>query len=182
LDTALPNNNFADLCSMSVLEFRLVLAQSTDAAQIAQLAAKIWQQHYPAIIGQKQVDYMLQLLYSEEALLKQIGEGQQFFIIDINGTAAGYISVSSKGNGNYFLHKFYIDQEHQAKGLGKAVFIETTMLFPDLVKWTLTVNRKNYKSINFYFRNGFVIESVADFDIGDGYFMEDFVMVWNRQG
>ncbi len=165
---------------MSVPEFKLVNAQSSDAALIAELAAKIWQQHYPAIIGQKQVDYMLHLLYSEEALRKQMGEGQAFFIIEIGSAAAGYLSVSNKGEGNYFLHKFYIDQEHQAKGLGKAVFAETTRLFSDLQKWTLTVNRKNYKSINFYFRNGFVIDSVADFDIGNGYFMEDFVMVWNR--
>ena len=42
----------------------------------------------------------------------------------------------------------------------------------------LTVNRQNYKSINFYFKNGFVIEKTADFDIGSGYFMNDFVMVY----
>jgi hypothetical protein len=27
---------------------------------------------------------------------------------------------------------------------------------------------------------GFVIERVADFDIGDGYFMNDFVMLYRR--
>jgi ribosomal protein S18 acetylase RimI-like enzyme len=41
----------------------------------------------------------------------------------------------------------------------------------------LQVNRQNYKAINFYFRNGFIIESIADFDIGDGYFMNDFIML-----
>ena len=40
----------------------------------------------------------------------------------------------------------------------------------------LTVNRQNFKSINFYFKNGFTIESVADFDIGNGYVMNDFIM------
>jgi hypothetical protein len=25
-----------------------------------------------------------------------------------------------------------------------------------------------------------VIERVADFDIGDGYFMNDFIMIWRR--
>ena len=44
----------------------------------------------------------------------------------------------------------------------------------------LQVNRMNYKAINFYFKHGFVIEKVADFDIGDGYFMNDFVMIWRR--
>ena len=40
------------------------------------------------------------------------------------------------------------------------------------------VNRMNYKAVNFYFKSGFTIEKVADFDIGDGYFMNDFVMIW----
>jgi ribosomal protein S18 acetylase RimI-like enzyme len=41
----------------------------------------------------------------------------------------------------------------------------------------LQVNRKNVKAINFYFKNGFVIEDAKDFDIGSGYFMKDFVMI-----
>jgi ribosomal protein S18 acetylase RimI-like enzyme len=41
---------------------------------------------------------------------------------------------------------------------------------------TLTVNRQNYKAINFYFKNGFTIDHIANFDIGKGYVMEDFVM------
>jgi RimJ/RimL family protein N-acetyltransferase len=48
-------------------------------------------------------------------------------------------------------------------------------------RMTLTVNRKNHKSINFYFKNGFRIEEVKDFDIGNGYKMEDFIMTWKRR-
>jgi ribosomal protein S18 acetylase RimI-like enzyme len=44
----------------------------------------------------------------------------------------------------------------------------------------LTVNRENYKAINFYFKLGFKIEKVADFDIGQGYVMNDFVMLWGK--
>lgn len=166
---------------MNNLHLRLVPATEQDARQIASLAAHIWQLHYPAIIGQQQVDYMLNLMYSEEALLKQMQEGQEFYLIYTGEIKAGYIAVSHKAEGSYFLHKFYIDPALQARGLGKAVFTEITALYPDLKQWTLTVNRKNYKSINFYFRLGFSISEVADFDIGDGYFMEDFVMVWTRK-
>jgi ribosomal protein S18 acetylase RimI-like enzyme len=41
----------------------------------------------------------------------------------------------------------------------------------------LQVNRQNYTAINFYFKLGFTIERVADFDIGHGFFMNDFVML-----
>jgi hypothetical protein len=34
----------------------------------------------------------------------------------------------------------------------------------------------NYKAINFYFKNGFVIESLLDLNIGEGFQMNDFVM------
>jgi hypothetical protein len=44
----------------------------------------------------------------------------------------------------------------------------------------LTVNRQNYKSINFYFKIGFRIEKCADFPIGNGFVMNDFVMVWRK--
>ncbi|MCA6364228.1 MAG: GNAT family N-acetyltransferase [Bacteroidetes bacterium] len=167
---------------MSPHEVRLIEATTHDASSIAKLAAHIWQQHYPQIIGQKQVDYMLSNMYSEPALLKQMQEGQLFYLIYAGEIKAGYIAVSQKEEGHYFLHKFYIDPSLQARGLGKAVFAATTALFPELKQWTLTVNRKNYKSVNFYFRLGFVIDKVADFDIGEGYFMEDFVMIWKSNG
>jgi ribosomal protein S18 acetylase RimI-like enzyme len=45
----------------------------------------------------------------------------------------------------------------------------------------LQVNRQNVVAINFYFKAGFVIEKSADFDIGDGYFMNDFIMYFTRK-
>ncbi|MBK7966419.1 MAG: hypothetical protein IPK10_14825 [Bacteroidetes bacterium] len=42
----------------------------------------------------------------------------------------------------------------------------------------MTVNRTNLKAINFYFKKGFTIEEVKDFDIGNNYFMNDFVMLY----
>ena len=44
----------------------------------------------------------------------------------------------------------------------------------------LTVNRKNFKAINFYFKQGFIIEEVKDFDIGNNYEMNDFIMLYKR--
>ena len=35
-----------------------------------------------------------------------------------------------------------------------------------------------FRIVNFYFKNGFVIEKAEDFDIGNNYFMNDFVMVY----
>ena len=40
----------------------------------------------------------------------------------------------------------------------------------------LAVNRLNIKSINFYFKVGFKIKSIENFDIDGKYEMNDFIM------
>lgn len=155
-------------------------AGHTDIPLIRQLAAKIWNQHYPGIISKAQIEYMLNLMYSSHSLEKQIAEGNRFFLISDKQVPAGYLSALEKENGKWFISKFYIDQDKAGKGIGKQAFALFLDLFnPREIK--LTVNRQNYKAINFYFRLGFVIEKVADFDIGNGYIMTDFVMVYRRQ-
>lgn len=160
--------------------FQLRIATSSDVDSISQLAERIWLKHYTAIIGTAQIDYMLNLFYSATALHEQIQEGQVFHLIYSEDHLIGYVAVSKKAEGDYFLNKFYIDQSHQGKGLGKAVFKAIISEYSQLKTLRLTVNRKNYTSINFYFRLGFLIEKVEDFDIGNGYLMEDFVMKWSR--
>ncbi len=153
-------------------------AENSDCRLIYDLALEIWNTHYVPIIGQQQVDYMLLTLYSENSLLKQMEEGQEFTLIFSDGVAIGYFSLSRKGNVS-FLHKFYIDSRQQSKGLGTEVMKEIISKSIGAFSIELTVNRKNFKTINFYFKNGFHIKSVEDFDIGEGYFMNDFVMEKN---
>lgn len=156
----------------------LTEATTADIKVIAALANTIWNQHYPAIIGQQQVDYMLNLMYSDASLRQQMEiKRHRFFIVQSNEKTVGFISVNKENPGEWFLNKFYIDQNIAAKGIGSRAFIELkNILTPK--KISLTVNRQNFKSINFYFKMGFKIERVANFDIGEGYVMNDFVMVW----
>lgn len=160
----------------------LIRANESELSQIADLAKQIWYDHYIKIIGREQVDYMLKKMYAIDALNQQIREGQEFYFIQFNNKHLGFVSISNKGDGQWFIHKLYIQSSEQNKGLGSMVMNElwSTLLNKDThTKLTikLTVNRQNYTSINFYFKHGFKIEEVADFDIGDGYFMNDFIMV-----
>jgi len=159
------------------MDIQLKKASPGDAALIAELAERIWLAHYVPIIGPAQVDYMLRLMYSPQALRQQMDEGHEFHVVLLDGRPAGYLSLSQKTPGEFFLHKFYIETAEQGKGFGAEVFRKVLQLYPGMRSMRLTVNRKNFKSINFYFKLGFRIEEVKDFDIGEGYFMEDFVMV-----
>ncbi len=161
------------------MQFTLIKATNKDYLVIQKLAIEIWNKHYVPIIGQEQVDYMLKKMYSVEAIDEQINtKSQNFYLIESEGAAIGFVSFTPITNGEFWLNKFYVLQQNQAKGFGTKVFKECLQLLGNPSKIKLTVNRQNYKSINFYFKNGFVIEEVADFNIGDGYYMNDFVMVW----
>jgi len=152
-------------------------ATENDAALIADLAANIWKKYYISIITMEQIEYMLHKMYSINSIVKQMNEGQKFTIVFDSKQAIGYISISTSDNENFFLHKFYVDTNEHRKGIGSSLFnhlLETDLKKAKTIE--LTVNRQNFKAINFYFKNGFYIKSVEDFDIGNGFFMNDFVM------
>lgn len=165
-----------DFCLVKV---QLISASSKDIPAIQSLANQIWQAHYPAIIGQQQVDYMLDMVYKKDSLEMQMLEGQKFYLILCDGNTCGFLSVIEKEPNHYFIHKFYIAVAEHGKGIGSMAFAELQKLYPNAHKYSLQVNRQNHKPINFYFKLGFIIEKVADFDIGNGYFMNDFVMVYS---
>lgn len=166
---------------LSPLISELTNAGTADLAAIAALAEKIWRIHYPPIIGEKQTDYMLKKMYSEASILADMQNGQQFAFIEEANERIGYLGWSYPAHGELFIHKFYIEPSSQNKGTGRRAFQKLLDKNPGVKTIRLTVNRKNYKSINFYFRLGFVIEEVKDFDIGNGFFMNDFVMVWRKE-
>ena len=161
----------------------LILTQASeqDFSAIEQLACLIWEKHYIPIIGDEQVRYMLHKMYRFDAIKKQAEEGQVFYLIHWNRELVGFVSLSSGNQRDFMLHKFYLLQDKQGKGMGTRIFkkICDELYQPETIR--LTVNRQNYKSINFYFKLGFVIEKTADFDIGAGYFMNDFVMLWQNK-
>ena len=70
-----------------------------------------------------------------------------------------------------------MDTDLQREGVGSQLFECVLSDIQAAETIELTVNRQNYKAINFYFKNGFKIKEVADFDIGNGYFMNDFIMI-----
>ena len=158
---------------------QLIEAKESDIPEIAALAKLIWNQHYPSIISQTQIDYMLNWMYSLDSLKEQMQiKKHEFYLIKTNNENIGFISINCEKENEWFLNKFYINQVKSTKGFGTNAFnLLIEKINPQ--KITLTVNRQNFKSINFYFKNGFIIERVADFDIGNGYVMDDFVMVWS---
>ena len=68
----------------------------SDAIIIQRLAESIWWKHYPSIIGEEQVRFMLHKMYNLETLENQISEEQNlYFILENDAQDLGFFSNES---------------------------------------------------------------------------------------
>ncbi|TAG94980.1 MAG: GNAT family N-acetyltransferase [Bacteroidetes bacterium] len=163
---------------MKDITFALATFENLEA--ISLLADKIWKNHYTSIISDAQIEYMLKKMYAQEALSAQMTtQNHIFYLAYLDKTLIGYASISTSDGKQYFLHKLYVDTNIHKKGIGTKFleFLENKYS-PETI--SLTVNRQNYKAINFYFKYGFTIQKVENFDIGNGFEMNDFIMIKNN--
>jgi diamine N-acetyltransferase len=149
----------------------------SDIPLIRDLTYKVWPQTYAAILSQEQIDYMLEMMYSEASLQKQFNDGCQFIIIYDEGEAAGFASYQEIKPAIYKLHKIYVLSSQQGKGTGRFMidYIASEIRQKGATALQLQVSRKN-KARNFYEKLDFTVIDEADFDIGNGYFMKDYIM------
>lgn len=154
-------------------------AEPSDIPIIQQLAQIIWLPTFANILSQLQIEYMLQWMYSEPSLSKQMQEGCIFFIAYEQNFPLGFASWQKLNHSEAKLHKLYVLPEMQGKKVGFALLQKAIALSQEngLQRLILNVNRYNQKAIDFYLRTGFKIEKEEDIHIGNGYFMNDYVMV-----
>ncbi len=152
-------------------------AEATDIPAIRRIAQATWPSAYGNIISEEQLNYMLGMMYSEQSLNEQMEKGHQFYIAELDGNSFGFASVSSEGDGNYKLNKLYVTPITQKTGAGKALLNEVIGYAKQngAAKLFLQVNRNN-NAKSFYEKNGFRIAREMDLDIGNGYFMNDYIM------
>ena len=147
---------------------------------IQDLAERAWKIAYASIISTEQMKYMLDLFYSEASLKKQMQDGHQFILAKDHNIPVGFASYSIKSPDEpdtYRLHKIYIDPQQQGKGIGKLLigFIINDISTYDAANLELNVNRHN-KALDFYQKIGFKIVKEEDINIGNGYFMNDYIL------
>lgn len=146
---------------------------------IGYLAQQIWPETYGEILPAEQLTYMLNLFYSPASLRRQmLDERHQFLIVEEGEEPIGFASWSGTEEAGIFkLHKIYVLPGRQGKGLGRGMleFIYDVIRPEGARKLRLNVNRFN-KARQFYERMGFAVTMEEDVPIGNGYFMNDYVM------
>lgn len=155
------------------------VSKDADIQIIEKLAFKIWNSHYVPIIGQHQVDYMLEKFQSFNAIRSQIKNGYDYFLISSNEKAIGYLClIPDTSLKKLMISKIYIDQSEKGGGFGTQLIDFTINRAKEQkmkIIW-LTVNKNNSNTIKWYQKLGFKITKEVVMDIGNGYIMDDFVM------
>ncbi|MEO6550329.1 MAG: GNAT family N-acetyltransferase [Ferruginibacter sp.] len=159
-----------------------IMKVGTESIPIIQSIVSItWPATYSEILSGPQITYMLDLIYSTASLQKQIEtDGHQFIVAKIEEMPVGFAAYSTKRNDSeatYQLHKIYVSLSLQGKAVGKSLldYVISDIRKLGATSLELNVNRYN-KAVGFYKKQGFVIVEEQDIAIGNGYFMNDYLM------
>jgi len=134
------------------------VSTSKEIDEVVKIAHEIWREHYPPIIGNEQVEYMLENFHSKDAITVELKQyNYAYYLIKNNNGVIGYIGIQLKGD-DLFLSKIYIRSSERGNGIGKASmnFIKDLALENNMNRISLTVNKNNAGSIAAYYRLGFI--------------------------
>ncbi|MFC1652517.1 GNAT family N-acetyltransferase [Planctomycetota bacterium] len=156
----------------------LKVTDTDHISRVAQAAHEIWNEHFPKVISQAQIDYMVERFQSEVALLQQIQDGMQYYLIVVGEKDAGYYAIQPQNEGRLFLSKLYIRQAYRGQGLARATLADIEHRGRNMNRQTLwlTCNRRNTEPIAVYEHLGFKTVDTVIMDIGEGFVMDDYRM------
>ncbi len=145
--------------------------------EVHKLAYEIWPDFFRSILSQNQIEYMLQWMYGLEPLENQFDQGDAFYLLEQQNIKIGYVHLHEISKTKLKLQKIYLRKELHGKGIGKYMMDQILHIARELKYESieLQVNREN-SAVDFYKDFGFIVEYSKDFEIGEGFYMNDFVM------
>jgi len=159
--------------------FQIIQAAECDIKTIQELAYRIWPPTFKDILSPEQIAYMLDMMYSEDSLAKQLSKfGHRFFLLKEEKTAIGFLSIETdyQSSKKTKIHKLYVLPDKQGLGLGAKFinFAAEQALLHNNSALILNVNKYNIAT-RFYEKMGFEVVAEEKIPIGNDFFMDDFV-------
>ena len=167
------------------MDIEIKRAGNSDLQTIHDMAEVVFRKTYRSILSPEQMEYMMDWMYSLANLERQVSQGHTYYIAWVGQEPQGYLSVRKDcvepdGTEVWHLEKIYVMPSAQGTGLGRR-FLETARKHvidnksAAKARIELNVNRNN-PAVGFYKRQGLKILRQGDFPIGNGFFMNDYIM------
>jgi ribosomal protein S18 acetylase RimI-like enzyme len=161
-------------CSLRPIEER-------DFGAVAELARAIWLAHYVTIITTAQIEYMLQGRFTAENLRRYLHSSERWMdVLECDAALAGYTSYALTSDpAEVKLEQLYLLPQLHGRGYGRQMLehVEQAARREGARRLVLQVNKRNDQALAFYRRASFTVREEAVFDVGQGYVMDDYVMV-----
>lgn len=149
---------------------------------IKEIAEKSWRKHYPGILSNEQIEYMLEQMYSETELKNHFeNPNYHYYLLSDDENFLGIMGFENHYQKDTTkLHRIYLLEEAKGKGVGKfaIIFLKNQAKESGDQRIILAVNKQN-SSYHFYTSQGFKIYEEGVFEIGNGYVMDDYLMEFN---
>ncbi|MDR2148313.1 MAG: GNAT family N-acetyltransferase [Tannerella sp.] len=160
--------------------FTLRKATKEDAELIYTLALQVFPHTYREILPPEQSDYMMGYMYTPVNTRQAMDDGYVYFILAQDGQECGYSSIIQDDKDLFILRKIYILPDYQGRSAGKFLFQAALayirQIHPEPFALELKVHRSNKAAVAFYEKMGMTIDRAGDFPIGNGFFMNDYIM------
>jgi len=178
--------------------YRILPVTPDEYETIRQIAHATWPDTFKDILTGAQIDYMLRMMYSRQAIEEQVAKGHVFHLLVeaqrgnqnanpnpdyLKAVTTRFKPVAYVSHEHDYLpsttkiHKLYALPSVQGKGYGKALINKVAIIARNAgqEKLRLDVNYQN-KAVGFYEYLGFEKVGRFDTDIGNGFLMEDWQM------
>jgi ribosomal protein S18 acetylase RimI-like enzyme len=159
---------------------RILPLHPDDIPALITLAREIWYAHYPSIITVEQIEYMLNQRYTSEVIQSQLASGTAWWDkLVVDGAMVAFAAYELGDDPKAMkLDKLYVRNDLHGRGYGSMLMrhVEDQARGHGCTRVYLQVNKNNRSAIEAYLRNGFTVKQTAKFDIGGGFYMDDYVM------
>jgi ribosomal protein S18 acetylase RimI-like enzyme len=152
------------------------IASQEDIPAIKKIAEKTWHVAYQSLLEEEQITFMLEEMYSTEALERQFKEGDVFLVAQAELEVLGFCSYRNEGPEIVRIPKLYVLPRAQKKGVGKQLIAAVATNAKKLGAKILELNvKRDNPSLHFYLNLGFEVHKEEDISYHQ-YVLKDYVM------
>jgi GNAT superfamily N-acetyltransferase len=152
-----------------------------DIEPMRALARRVWYAHYPGIITEAQIEYMLEQRYRPDVVRAELGRDDVWWeLATLRGEPVGFSAcLLTDEPGEMKLDKLYVDAQRHRAGIGTRLLqsVRARARSHACSRLVLAVNKRNAAAIAAYVHWGVHVERAMTTDIGAGFVMDDYLMV-----